>query len=286
MAQKTSVNTIVTVGASGAALLLVAYTAASYFWLDRPIPGCMIDYQKMATFDLTGNDGGLLSPIELQARAGNGERGVTENARIVAVSDGPSTAALEVTLGLADPGNDSATPGIRFAWRPAASERASAACMRYSVWLPEDFDYAKGGNLPGFFGGELPTSGEKITAGIDLRTRWHREGLTDFSLRAPLVETSTGQSIGYRTATLARGRWSSIEQELKLNTPGAKDGVLRVWMDGVKVVETKRLAMREDDSIVIEGVAANVGFALTPTRQLPRGQPGTLRVSPIEFAWR
>jgi hypothetical protein len=286
MSKKTSVNTIVTVGGSGAALLLVAYTVASYFWLDRPIPGCMADYQKTATFDLTGSDGNLLSPIELQARAGNGERGVTENARIVAVSGGPGPAALEVKLGLADPGDERATPGIGFTWRPAASERASAACMRYSVWLPDDFDYAKGGNLPGFIGGELPAAGEKITNGVDLRTRWHREGLTDFSLRAPLVETSTGQSIGYRTATLPRGRWSTIEQELKLNSPGKKDGVLRVWKDGALAVETKRLVMREDDSIHIDGVAANIGFALTPTRQLPSGQPGTLRLSPIEMAWR
>ena len=36
---------------------------------------------------------------------------------------------------------------------------------------------------------------------------------------------------GYR-GFLEKNRWYSIEQYLKLNTPGENDGVLRAWVDG------------------------------------------------------
>lgn len=285
MSSKTSVDMIVKVGASGVAVLLIAYATISYMWLERPVPGCMADYQRLATFDLTSSDGDLLSPIELQARAGNGERGVTENARIVPVSNGPSSAALEVRLGYVDPSASNTATGVDFVWRPAASERATSACLRYSVWLPDGFDFARGGSLPGFFGGQLPEGTGKVDGGVDLRPRWYRDGSTDFSLRAPLVEQQGRNSIVYRGGSFARGRWTTVEQELTLNAPGLSDGAVRVWQDGVVVVDRKRLKMREDSSISIDGVRASVGFS-TFARQLPTGEPGTLRLTPIEMAWR
>lgn len=283
MANKTSATTIVNVGGSVVALLLATYGIASYMLFEAEIPGCMADYQRTATFDFTATDGALLTPIELQARAGNGERGVSENARIVPVSDAPSPAALEVALGFAAEGKG---PGVSFLWRPALGEHAKSACLRYSVWLPKEFDFARGGNLPGFVGGERLSNVERPTAGFELRTKWYREGVTDFVLKSPQTEHANGQSIGMRAGSYARGRWIAIEQELRLDQPGAKDGKFRVWMDGSLIVDERRLNTRKEDNFAIDGVAANIGFVTGNNRQVPSGDAGTLRLSPIELAWR
>ena len=43
-------------------------------------------------------------------------------------------------------------------------------------------------------------------------------------------------------AKLETNRWYSIEQYLKLNTPGKHDGVLRAWAGGRLVLEKRACA--------------------------------------------
>lgn len=53
-------------------------------------------------------------------------------------------------------------------------------------------------------------------------------------------------------------RWVSVEQHLKLNTPGREDGVLRVWVDGVLVLQREDLRIRDRPAIRIEEIWMNV----------------------------
>jgi hypothetical protein len=57
---------------------------------------------------------------------------------------------------------------------------------------------------------------------------------------------------------LENNRWYSIEQYIKLNTPGEKDGILRAWVDGRPAFEKTDIRFRHADALKIEQVWMNV----------------------------
>ena len=57
---------------------------------------------------------------------------------------------------------------------------------------------------------------------------------------------------------LENNRWYSIEQYLKLNTPGEKNGILRAWVDGELAFERTDIRFRHVDKLKIEEIWMNV----------------------------
>lgn len=127
--------------------------------------------------------------------------------------------------------------------------------LRYFVRFAPDFDFVKGGKLPGFYGGER-ISGGRIpdgTDGFSTRFMWRRNG--DGEVYAYLPSSQRfGTSLGRGMWRFEPGRWHCIEQELVLNTPGTADGGVRVWLDGKPAFEQPGLLFRTVASLQIEGV--------------------------------
>ena len=68
------------------------------------------------------------------------------------------------------------------------------------------------------------------------------------------------------TGMLAKNRWYSIEQYVRLNTPGRNDGVLRAWVDGKLAFERTDLRYRDVPDLKIETLWMNVYHGgTTPT---------------------
>lgn len=286
MGDKTSVQTIVNVTGGAVAVLLIAYTIGSYTFLREEVTGCMADYSSVSSFALRTSGGQLMSAIEIQAQAGANERGLMENSRVIDVTDNGVGSALAINLGHADVHDLNSTTGIDVAWRPLGLTGASASCLRYSVFMGKDFDFGRGGNLPGFFGGDAPSAtGEKVTAGFVAGPRWTREGYAEVLIDAPVIRAPNGQTLGYRDLTFDRGRWVTVEQELSLNDPGAANGRVRVWIDGVMKVDAEDVKLRDEDAVSISGVLARAGYAARGYTT-PTGESATLLVSPMEIGWR
>jgi hypothetical protein len=64
----------------------------------------------------------------------------------------------------------------------------------------------------------------------------------------------TDDGLGY----LENNRWYCIEQYVRLNTPGANDGVLRGWVDGKLAFEKTDVRMRDIAELKIECVWINI----------------------------
>lgn len=287
MAKKTSADQIVQYGAGLAAMVLVGYLGISYKYFNEVPTGCMEGYPQAVRFGLQSGDGLPLSMIELQAQAGREEQGLMQNARIVNVNDAPIARVLEVKLGRADSSDPESAVGIHFPWRPDGTHEAHSGCLRYSVYLPENFDFSTAGMLPGMFGGTTP---ERLDLTSDdafaLRTRWGRDGDTQIFVQSKAAAENGRQVVNLPgSVRLQRGRWVTLEQELVLNTSGASNGAIQVWLDGKKVVEKKGLKLREGDAPGIEGVAATVGFAGKP-QDVPASDEARLQITPIDFGWR
>jgi hypothetical protein len=274
MARPATLNLIINGVGLLLGLTLIAYIIHSAF-VTQSIAPCRERYPAPVRFSLK-TDEGLITPMQLQARVGLPEWGLLQNAKIIA--EGPAGAALDVQLAqLKDPepgaqrGN-----GVDFRWRPSGIQKASSACLIYSVWVPEGFPFNDGGLLPGLFGGDANAASDLNPAGFGSRVKWRLDGV------AELETATTGNPylpINQRGYPLPHGRWLHLQQELVLNAPGESNGVARLWADGELVAEGG-LELRKDAKEAFAGILADIGYVREPAN------PGTLRFSPFEISWQ
>jgi hypothetical protein len=133
--------------------------------------------------------------------------------------------------------------------------------LSYYVRFSEDFDFVKGGKLPGLFGGK-GNSGGKIpdgTDGFSTRFMWRRNGDGEVYAYLP-TSSDDGSSIGRGTWRFQPGTWHHLEQEVVLNHPDKQDGRIQVWVDGVQVLDQRGLAFRATEDLKIEGIFFSTFF--------------------------
>jgi hypothetical protein len=154
--------------------------------------------------------------------------------------------------------------------------------FRYYLRFGDDWQQTvQGGKMPGISGtyGRAGWGGRKVNG----RDGWSARGSFGLTLpegnplagRQPLgwycyhadMEGRYGSGWiwtgGYR-GFLENNRWYSIEQYVKLNTPGEaggegrRDGILRVWIDGRPAFEKTDIRFRDVDTLKIEQIWMNV----------------------------
>lgn len=148
--------------------------------------------------------------------------------------------------------------------------------FRYYLRLGDDWNQTlQGGKMPGISGtyGVAGWGGRKV----DGTNGWSARG--SFGLSVPpgnplgglhpigtycyhadmkgVYGDSWGWHLGYR-GFLEKNRWYSIEQHLKLNSPGKKDGELRAWVDGRLAFEKTDIRFRNVSKLKVEQIWMNV----------------------------
>jgi hypothetical protein len=270
---------------NGAALLILGATVAAavrFSFMSDDIAPCSTRYEHGTQLSLARPGGELLTPADLQARSAGTDWGL-ENTRIIEARGGSAKQAIEVRF---TPAKASAMPadgkvGMGFSWMPRSAGKPAAACLTYSVFLSKDFDFAKGGRLPGF----VASAGDQDAAAgtVSSRIAWRESG--GLELRAQMADWLEPRRVaGDKIYILPRGQWVALEQEIVLNTPGAKDGALRVWADGAMVLEKTGLVIREKAQTQISGVLAETTVSPQPGTTLPKDQKVLL--SPPELRWQ
>jgi hypothetical protein len=76
-----------------------------------------------------------------------------------------------------------------------------------------------------------------------------------------IIWNQNSESLGL----LQRNRWYSLEQRIKMNTPGQKDGVLEAWIDGEKVYSNHSINFRTVEYLKIERAWLNIFHGGTAT---------------------
>ncbi len=133
--------------------------------------------------------------------------------------------------------------------------------LSYYVRFSKDFDFVKGGKLPGLFGGTV-NDGRKIpdgTNGFSTRYMWRKDG--DGEVYAYLPSSREhGTSIGRGNWRFQPGTWHHLEQVVVLNQPGKANGQIQVWLDGKKVLTENALTFRTTNALKIEGILFSTFF--------------------------
>ncbi len=157
--------------------------------------------------------------------------------------------------------------------------------FRYYVRFAEDWNPdVSGGKMPGLGGtyGKAGWGGRRVdgTDGWSMRGAFLQafpndhpmHGLTQLGTYAYHMDQKDfwGDVWIWPGALLARNRWYCIEQYVRLNRPGAADGVIRVWMDGRLAMERSDIRYRSVERLHVEDAWLNVyhgGAAVSPHNQ-------------------
>jgi hypothetical protein len=133
--------------------------------------------------------------------------------------------------------------------------------LSYYVRFSDNFDFVKGGKLPGLFGGD-GNSGGTIPNGKDgfsTRFMWRRNGDGELYAYLPTSDKH-GTSIGRGNWRFRPGVWHHLEQEVTLNQPGKANGRVKVWVDSQLVLDQDRLTFRTTDDLKINGIFFSTFF--------------------------
>lgn len=208
----------------------------------------------------------MKSGYDLIRQAFNTSRhwGTEENVETLSAEHtGIGEAGLRVhyPAGSSSPG-DEPLGGAGFYSDPSLLQGADRACLSYKVRFPSDFDFVKGGKLPGLYGGEAPSGGDNVDgeSGFSMRLMWREQGEGELY---PYVVGFEGKSVGRGFWRYPVGQWITLEQEVVLNDPEQENGIARVWVDGEPVLEQQNIVFRTTPEITIDGLMFSTFFGGT-----------------------
>ena len=150
--------------------------------------------------------------------------------------------------------------GVQFYANLEISPQNSLGLIYY-VRFSDNFDFVRGGKLPGLFGGTV-TSGGKIpdgTNGFSTRYMWRRSGDGEVYAYLP-TSHKHGTSIGRGNWRFQPGKWYQLKQEVVLNQPGKSNGRILVWLNGRQVLEQGGLIFRTTNTLKVEGIFFSTFF--------------------------
>ena len=125
--------------------------------------------------------------------------------------------------------------------------------VSYRVRFAADFDFVKGGKLPGLTGGTANTGGNRPNGrdGWSGRMMWRRGGEAVQYLYHPDQPGIYGESFRW-DRRFELGRWHTVEHRFVMNTPRVNDGILQTWFDGRQTLYVDNLRFRDVDSFAID----------------------------------
>lgn len=187
-----------------------------------------------------------------------------ENVKGVNDPAGGSQRVLQIHYPAGSLVNTEVPGGTSFnAWPfPAVDE----ALFQFDIMFSENFDFVKGGKLPGLYGGEkgLCSGGNNGPGCFSTRFLFKEEGKSGVTAYLPpengdwfcaheqvTCNFKYGHTIAHGSFQFKKGKWQTIAQYIKLNDPGVNNGIFRIFYDGENVFELTGLIYRFDESVQI-----------------------------------
>ncbi|KAI0264193.1 hypothetical protein BC834DRAFT_884177 [Gloeopeniophorella convolvens] len=161
------------------------------------------------------------------------------------------------------------------AFADAMAAGAREAVVGYEMLFEDGFQWAKGGKLPGVYGG-IGDSAYSCTGGrkedrcrcFNLRLMWRANGVGELYAYLPLTEANAqrlravpgshensdyGFSLGRGVWKFEPGRWMAVAIRAKLNDVGSQNGEIEVFVDGQSVLRVDGVALCDDAAARIRG---------------------------------
>jgi len=140
--------------------------------------------------------------------------------------------------------------------------RLDALDLQFSVRFPTNFNFVKGGKLPGLYGGagNTGTNTPNGADGFTTRFMWRTNGAGEVYAFLP-TSAGDGTELGKNNWQFSGdNQWHTLRQQCVLNDPGVSNGTIQVWYDGAMVLSTNSLYFRSTNSLKIDGVVFQTFF--------------------------
>jgi hypothetical protein len=152
------------------------------------------------------------------------------------------------------PKNQYGCNGYCVNWKVDLGKKYEKLYCSYRIKIPHDFNFVKGGKLPGFAGGEANTGKDKPNGkdGWSARIMWRKEGTLSQYVYHPDQPTDYGENFEWNMEPVEKNKWHQIQTMISMNTPGKKDGIIRSWLNGVMVLDKPNIRFRDIGDIGID----------------------------------
>ena len=145
-------------------------------------------------------------------------------------------------------------------WRFSFGEH-EAAELRYQLRFDENFDFVKGGKLPGLCGGPKTITGGDAVNGVDgfsARVMWRKDGRGQAYVYHMHQPSKYGDEFDFPDDfRFVPGKATTIRLRVEMNAAGKKNGQLRIWADERLVVEKTDLQWRRGTTYGVDSVLFN-----------------------------
>jgi len=138
------------------------------------------------------------------------------------------------------------------------------ATLEYAVKFLDDFNFSRGGKLPGFCGQECISGCDDADGsnGWSMRYMWYNGNgendnavsSADLTVYDYTVDTdeNCGDRVKVNGITLQRNTWYTIKQRVRLSGVNQKDGSVTTWVNGQELGTQSGYRMRTIDGLLID----------------------------------
>ena len=160
------------------------------------------------------------------------------------ISEQPDASFITACYPAGSSAPSSGVPGGAQAKLPISAGPRLSYTLTYQLRFPTNFQFVKGGKLPGLCGGQCWTGSNNGPGGWATRYMWRSGGQGEVLL-SDATTTGFGTDLGRGAWTFAAdGQWHTISQTVTMNTPGTADGSVVVHYDGAQVANFTGITFR------------------------------------------
>jgi len=163
------------------------------------------------------------------------------------------------------------TTGAKSQWKLDLGAGYEELFLSYRIRFGENFDFVRGGKLPGLIGGAGNTGGDKPdgTDGWSARMMWRTNGSSGSPTNGdsanivqyvyhPDQPGTFGEDFRWDDTTptdwqvFESETWYHLQHRIVMNTPGQPDGIVQAWLDGEMVLDVQDIRFRDIASLQID----------------------------------
>ncbi|KAJ7170542.1 hypothetical protein C8R43DRAFT_979784 [Mycena crocata] len=162
-------------------------------------------------------------------------------------------------------------------WNTTESSGFQSMLLSYEVAFDKDFDWVKGGKLPGLRGGKSATgcSGGNESTGLDCfsaRIMWRPSGSGEVYAYIPspnnlcseksiTCNSDFGISISRGSFTFSSGKWNRVALLVQLNNPvDVANGNIELYFNNVQALAQQNLQIRASSNVTAGGLYFSTFF--------------------------
>lgn len=147
-------------------------------------------------------------------------------------------------------------------WKPKLGGKFHA--LEYSYWVKfaDNFDFVRGGKLPGIGNNHAATGGNKATGenGWSIRVMWNHDGKLGQYVYYPDQHRRYGDFFPWDAPAIRKGQWYQIKTQVHLNKAGQRNGTIKTWLNGRLVLNKTDLRFQNADNLPIERLLFSVFY--------------------------